>query len=374
MMPTPATRRAKKAPASCQQAYAKKKVILLALWGVLGAAHADNQDRQHNDEARRIGQRYEEEVREQARIWANTPPLVAPPMPIDDVPPPSHTTFGRGEVGLDCNADNLHGPRGELYKRRCAEERKKKHPLQGTNTLPDGSGATDDSRGHTTNAGELPPKLSGYPNHSCWAAPKWCLQSTGGWGVSNLDLESRRFYTHHKNTCSQRISVKVCVGREGRKPYCGSSGIDPGKTWIWDVSRSTGYYRAMFSGVARGKDDYICPKPAGWKELGEADFDEVEKTSTTSRKEKPVSASDDTARAWCMKKKNGEFWCNGPLQNGGWGRTLKAALKMVGCQDGSGDTPTIGTGGQPFNCGRELKSYERRMPLHDPFYDREKPL
>jgi hypothetical protein len=73
------------------------------------------------------------------------------------------------------------------------------------------------------------------------------------------------------------------------------------------------------------------------------------------------------AKAWCMKKQNGEFWCNGPLQNGGWGKELKGALGMVDCSEGSGYTPTVGTGGQSFDCGRELKSYEKEMPLYDPF-------
>lgn len=73
------------------------------------------------------------------------------------------------------------------------------------------------------------------------------------------------------------------------------------------------------------------------------------------------------AKAWCMKKKNGEFWCNGPLQNGGWGAELKGALDMVDCPEGSGYIPTVGTGGQSFDCGRELRSTEQEMPLYDPF-------
>lgn len=73
------------------------------------------------------------------------------------------------------------------------------------------------------------------------------------------------------------------------------------------------------------------------------------------------------ARAWCRVTKGGEYWCNGPLQNGGWG-TLKGALAMVDCPNGHGYTPTYGTGGQSFDCGRELKSTEQEMPLYDPFY------
>jgi flagellar biosynthesis GTPase FlhF len=83
-------------------------------------------------------------------------------------------------------------------------------------------------------------------------------------------------------------------------------------------------------------------------------------------------ASRGTARAWCMLKRDGDFWCNGPLQNGGWGKTLKRALEMVDCPDGHGYTPTVGTGGQSFNCGRELRKTEQEVPLYDPFYNRDK--
>ena len=79
-----------------------------------------------------------------------------------------------------------------------------------------------------------------------------------------------------------------------------------------------------------------------------------------------------TARAWCMVKKNGEFWCNGPLQNGGWGNNVQRALAMVDCPNGQGYTPTVGTGGQSFNCGRELRSTEQAVPTYDPFYNRDK--
>lgn len=74
------------------------------------------------------------------------------------------------------------------------------------------------------------------------------------------------------------------------------------------------------------------------------------------------------ARAWCRVTKGGEYWCNGPLQNGGWGNTVKKALAMVDCPNGSGYTPTYGTGGTSFDCGRELRSTEQEMPLYDPFY------
>lgn len=87
----------------------------------------------------------------------------------------------------------------------------------------------------------------------------------------------------------------------------------------------------------------------------------------SAQTEKPAAPSRGPARAWCMKQKDGEFRCNGPLQNGGWGKSLEGALSMAGCPGGSGYTPTVGTGGQSFSCGRELRASERAVPTYDPF-------
>lgn len=87
------------------------------------------------------------------------------------------------------------------------------------------------------------------------------------------------------------------------------------------------------------------------------------KTTATA----PAQRSLGPARAWCMRKKNGEFSCNGPLQNGGWGATLKGALKMVDCTNGRGFTPTIGGGGELFQCERDLRPGEKAMPASDPW-------
>lgn len=116
--------------------------------------------------------------------------------------------------------------------------------------------------------GDAGGKVPGHEKYSCWVAEDRCLQSLGTWGDSKLDRESRRFYTHHRNVCNQRIAVKACLERVGMKPWCGMNGIEPGKTWTWSVSRATGRYRAAHAGVAAGRDDFICPKPAGWKEMG----------------------------------------------------------------------------------------------------------
>ena len=111
-------------------------------------------------------------------------------------------------------------------------------------------------------------KVPGYEKYSCWVAEDRCLQSLGSWGDSKLDRESRRFHTYHRNVCTQRIAVKACLERVDMKPWCGMNGIEPGKTWTWSVSRATGRYSARHAGVAAGRDDFICPKPAGWKEMG----------------------------------------------------------------------------------------------------------
>lgn len=108
------------------------------------------------------------------------------------------------------------------------------------------------------------------------------------------------------------------------------------------------------SNAARGSA--MAPADAGQARVGE---DPAPVASKPSR---------GRARAWCRVTKGGEYWCNGPLQNGGWGKELKRALDMVDCPNGTGYTPTYGTGGTSFDCGRELRSTEQEMPLYDPFY------
>jgi cytohesin len=98
---------------------------------------------------------------------------------------------------------------------------------------------------------------------------------------------------------------------------------------------------------------------------GEAALGAVEPVKTA-----PVSRG--KARAWCMRKPNGEFWCNGPLQSGGWGSSLKGALNMSGCPDGFGYEPTVGTGGKSFDCGRELTALDEVVPTYDPFFNQDK--
>ena len=130
-------------------------------------------------------------------------------------------------------------------------------------------GSRPDARPPTARSnGDAGGKVPGYEKYSCWVAEDRCLQSTGAWGNSKPDRDSQRFYTYHRNVCTQRIAAKACLERAGMKPWCGMNGIEPGKTWTWSVSKATGRYRAMHAGVAAGRDDFICPKPAGWKEMG----------------------------------------------------------------------------------------------------------
>ena len=164
---------------------------------------------------------------------------------------------GRGRLP-DCRPDWMTEPDAYMRKLpRCSDQDGKKSPAQ-----------APPPRSNGTSTADAPSKLPGYPNHSCWAAPDECLQTTTAWGKSELDRKSKRFYTHYKNSCAHRIFVRACIEREDMKPYCGASGIEPGKTWHWSVSKSTGRYRAMHVGVVTGKDDFVCPKPPEWKELG----------------------------------------------------------------------------------------------------------
>jgi hypothetical protein len=62
-----------------------------------------------------------------------------------------------------------------------------------------------------------------------------------------------------------------CSEPEDPEPLLRHAGIEPGKSRPWSVSsvyQSTGRYRAVHVGVTAGNADFVCAKPAGWKELG----------------------------------------------------------------------------------------------------------
>ena len=188
----------------------------------------------------------------------NIPTMVAPPAPVNDTPISSDNNAAPGKLP-DCRPDWMWEPDAYMRNKPRCKDLKKTPPANLPPATPD--------RGEEDSGG-LPPRLPGYPNHSCWAAPASCVVSTGEWGSSQMDQESRRFYTHHKNVCAHRVVVKACIERDGLKPACGMFDIEPGKTRSWDVSRSSGHYRVMHFGVLQGKDDFVCPKPPGWKEMG----------------------------------------------------------------------------------------------------------
>lgn len=351
------------------QRYGTTFAILSCL---IGGVQAENNGAPAMSDSRGIAERHEAAVREQARSIADTPMLVAPPNPVDDKTPVSDNSFGRGTVRPDCRADNnVTESYRKWQKQWCKDGKLKKGAKPDQTGMPGEAPAGDGKTGNSGGTSAPPPALPGYPNHSCWAVPDQCIQSSGAWGTSELDRKSKRFYTRHKNICSHRVYAKACIEREdNKKPFCGSAGIKPGQTWNWDVSQSNGKYHFLYTGVANGKDDSICPRPSGWKDLGEERSSKTDSPSVSPGPADSKTSEQDIARAWCMRKKNGEFLCNGPLQNGGWGSTLKAALRMAGCSNGTGYEPTIGTGGQSFDCGRERKSYEKIMPLYDPFRNR----
>ncbi|MCC2638728.1 MAG: hypothetical protein K0Q68_2447 [Moraxellaceae bacterium] len=187
------------------------------------------------------------------------PGLVAPPMPRDDRAPVSENNLGRAKLQ---RCRTIHDWEPDEYVRKlplCKDE----PPTKDKPPKPEAGGA--DSRDDEI---AEPEKVPGYEKYSCWVAPADCLVSTAAWGTSAMDRQSRRFYTYHKNICAGRLVVKACIERDGLKPFCGMSHVDPGKTWSWDVSRSNGRYRVLFAGIERGNDDFICPKPVGWRELG----------------------------------------------------------------------------------------------------------
>ncbi|TCS35138.1 hypothetical protein EDC30_11153 [Paucimonas lemoignei] len=82
---------------------------------------------------------------------------------------------------------------------------------------------------------------------------------------------------------------------------------------------------------------------------------------------KQGAASLGRAGAWCIKAKGGKFMCTGPFQKL-WApeATLELALSRVGCAGGSGYSPSE-LKGEYFDCGRDLKPSEQKMPTYDPF-------
>lgn len=81
------------------------------------------------------------------------------------------------------------------------------------------------------------------------------------------------------------------------------------------------------------------------------------------------------AKAWCQASNAGTFQCMGPLQNLlSWYPSLETALSQAGCPGGEGYNPTPGHGGSSFNCGRQLKPNDYRMPTYDPYRGGGKPV
>lgn len=170
---------------------------------------------------------------------------------------------GRAEL-MKCRPDWMWEPDAYMRnKPRCKDlDKKNSGDTRSGDTHNEGDGPDQQAEDGTT-----PPKVPGYEKYSCWTAPAWCVQSTGNWGTSQMDQQYQRYYTYHKNVCAHRVVVRACIGRVGKAPACSMSGIEPGKTWQFDMSRSNGQYRVMHAGVMEGKDDLICPKPPAWKPL-----------------------------------------------------------------------------------------------------------
>lgn len=99
--------------------------------------------------------------------------------------------------------------------------------------------------------------------------------------------------------------------------------------------------------------------------------------ASVSHAPKPTAAPEDhgPAKAWCQASNAGTFQCMGPLQNLlSWYPSLETALSQSGCPGGEGYRPTPGHGGSSFNCGRQLKVNDYRMPTYDPYRGGGKPV
>jgi hypothetical protein len=53
------------------------------------------------------------------------------------------------------------------------------------------------------------------------------------------------------------------------KYFGGAGGVKAGETWTQDSTQATGRYRVMFIGSKVENEDFVCPKPSGWRELGD---------------------------------------------------------------------------------------------------------
>ncbi len=97
--------------------------------------------------------------------------------------------------------------------------------------------------------------------------------------------------------------------------------------------------------------------------------------ASVSATPKPVAEARDygPAKAWCRARRNEmakqtEYQCMGPLQNLlSWYASLDVPLGQSGCSGGEGYPPTPEHGGSSFNCGRQLKVGDLRMPTYDPY-------
>lgn len=95
------------------------------------------------------------------------------------------------------------------------------------------------------------------PN-SCWYVPDGgqasCVAVSTSWDDGRQIIEVR-------NTCSKRIVVRACGGRQGKSDYCAMEAISPGRTWRhWVPAREnpSGTHRTEWAGSDTGADDWDC--------------------------------------------------------------------------------------------------------------------
>lgn len=251
--------------------------LALALAGLLSlGALAQEGARTADGEGRRVAERYEDEVRQRAGELANTPVNVAPPAPVDDRVPPSDSSFARGRL-KNCETKPLHESRlplcseleakqreEEAARRRAEEDARRKAEAAGG---PNGNGGGGNGGSGDESPPGKPPR--DYSQYSCWNAPVDCMAVTGAWGDKPVEREKRLYRIQLRNVCERRVYARFCLERAGQKPWCTVDGFQPGQSRSFSANNATGQYRVKYIGVEKGGHDLICPRPAGWREMGE---------------------------------------------------------------------------------------------------------
>jgi hypothetical protein len=107
---------------------------------------------------------------------------------------------------------------------------------------------------------------SSVDDDGCWDG----FSSSGGDCITVDDaswLNSGKFKTRYRNSCSHRVYMRFCNVRENGSEDCGATGVSAGSTTSWSTSNATGEYYYRWVGSERGGMDWVCSgKVNGWKD------------------------------------------------------------------------------------------------------------